>query len=228
MTDTSVRQPKWYERANEASFKPTAGGHVFQAPSPWVFARPRYYLVTEAQKAQLLEGLRRWRLILLMASLLNAAVLVGFVLPMILWPKTLAPYFLPLLRAVGPVGLGIAVAVAMGGVMAPLIVAAQIHLARTLRTGLAGAPLTDERIKVSEQLPRIARSASRLVIAAGLIGGALMIAGGAMQLIDAQLEGHLARAAPWSGFMIACGLMVTAYFLWLVRLRMKQNRVAVG
>ena len=67
MTEMSLHRPKWYARANEAAFKPTAGGHVFQRPSPWMFARPRYYLVTDAQKAELLDGLERWRLLLLMA-----------------------------------------------------------------------------------------------------------------------------------------------------------------
>jgi hypothetical protein len=56
--------PRWYEVANEASFKLTPAGHVFQAPSPWIFARSRYYLVSDAQKAELLAGLRRWRLLL--------------------------------------------------------------------------------------------------------------------------------------------------------------------
>ena len=228
MSNISQRQPKWYERANEASFKPTAGGYVFQAPSPKVFARPRYYLVTEAQKAQLLEGLGRWRLLLMMASLVNLLVIVVVVLPMTLWPRSFAPVFVPLIRALGPVGLIVAFVAAMALVMTPLIVVAQIHLARVLRAGLAGAPLTDERIKVSEQLPNIARSSSRLLLAAGLIGGALMIAGSAMQLIDAHLEGHLARTAPLAGFALGCGLVLTAYFAWLVRLRAKHNRAAAG
>ena len=56
--------PRWYECANEASFKLASGGHVFQAPNPWVFARPRYYLVSDAQKTELLARLGRWRLLL--------------------------------------------------------------------------------------------------------------------------------------------------------------------
>jgi len=224
MTDNALRQPKWYERANEASFKPTAGGYVFQAPSPKVFARPRYYLVTEAQKAQLLEGLGRWRILLLIASLLNVLVIVGVVLPMTLSPKTFAPYLVPVIRAVGPIGLALAVAAAMALVMAPLIVVAQIHLARVLRAGLVGAPLTDERIKVRDQLPNIARSASRLVLVAGLIGGTMLIASSVMMMVDAYQEGHLARNAPLSGFVLMCGVLLTAYFVYLVRLRMKQGR----
>src|SRR5436305_42431 len=99
MTETSLRRPSWYARANEASFRPTTGGYVFQRPSPWMFARPHYYLVTETQRAALLEGLRRWRLLLLMASLVNLLVIIGVVLPMTLWPKAFAPLFVPVLRA---------------------------------------------------------------------------------------------------------------------------------
>jgi len=35
-------------------FKKVPDGYVFRAPNPWVFGRARFYLVNEAQKAQLL------------------------------------------------------------------------------------------------------------------------------------------------------------------------------
>lgn len=38
-------------------FKPVPEGYVFRAPNPWVFGRGKYFLVTEAQKAQLLSVL---------------------------------------------------------------------------------------------------------------------------------------------------------------------------
>ena len=66
MTPTKVR---WYARANEASFKPIEGGYVFQAPSPWMFARPRYYLVSAAKKAEISAHLARWRLLLFLPVL---------------------------------------------------------------------------------------------------------------------------------------------------------------
>ena len=52
---------KWYEGAEEAAFKPVAGGYLFQAPNPWPFGRSSAYLVNEAQKATLAARLRRMR-----------------------------------------------------------------------------------------------------------------------------------------------------------------------
>src|SRR6476619_5650004 len=75
---------KWYEAANEASFKSVAGGYVFQSPNPWIFARPRYYLVNEAQKAQIAERLRRFRLL----NLITLPILVLFFAFMFLSPAT--------------------------------------------------------------------------------------------------------------------------------------------
>src|SRR5262249_53344548 len=109
--DSSRRRPgrrggtsmaRWFERANEVSFKPTTQGHVFQAPSPWIFARPRYYVVTEAQKARLLAGLSRWRLILLIASLFNLALIGCLALLTNLSPAMVGRLITPLFRSLGP------------------------------------------------------------------------------------------------------------------------------
>ncbi len=228
MTEISLRRAKWYARANEASFRPTSGGYVFQRPSPWMFARPRYYLVTEAQKAELLDGMQRWRLLLMTASLVNLLVIAVVVLPLMLWPKTFVPYLVPLVRAIGPLGLGLLVVAAMTLLMAPLIIIAQVHLARVLRAGLAGAPLTDERIRIRDQLPNIARSVPRFVIAIGLIGGLCTVGGSAISLVDAYHEGHLGRGTAFSGFGLGFGALLTVYFVWLMRLRLKQNEAAAG
>src|SRR4051794_32683037 len=79
-----VVMPRWYECANEASFKSTAEGHVFQAPSPWMFARPSYYLVNGTQKAQLLACLGRWRLLLLIVTAIEVSLTLAITLPMIM------------------------------------------------------------------------------------------------------------------------------------------------
>jgi hypothetical protein len=39
----------------EARFKKVAGGFLFQAPNPWLFAPGEHYLVSEAQRAEILE-----------------------------------------------------------------------------------------------------------------------------------------------------------------------------
>ena len=89
--------PRWYERANEASFKPVEGGYVFQAPSPWIFARPSYYLVSDAKKAEISARLGRWRLLLLMVG----PAILCLMLPVILFPSTIGRLFLPLYQQLG-------------------------------------------------------------------------------------------------------------------------------
>src|SRR6476661_1962446 len=42
------------EYFESALFKRVAGGHVFQAPNPWLFGQGSRYLVNDTQKAQLL------------------------------------------------------------------------------------------------------------------------------------------------------------------------------
>ena len=144
-------------------------------------------------------------------------------LPIALWPKALAPYLVPLVRGVGAAGLGLIIAAVMLLLMAPLIIAAQVHLARVLRSGLAGAPLTDERIRMRDQVPNIARSAPRSAIAIGLIAGMCVMAGSAIALVDAYFEGHLARTAAFGTPGFVFGLLLVAYFAWLVRLRVKHG-----
>jgi hypothetical protein len=39
----------------EGRFKEVAGGFLFQAPSPWLFSPGEHYLVSEAQRAEILE-----------------------------------------------------------------------------------------------------------------------------------------------------------------------------
>ena len=214
--------PRWYECANEASFKPTSDGYVFQAPSPWAFARPRYYLVNEAQKAQLLAGLGRWRLTLLIASLLNMSLILALMLLIQVRPGTFVHLLPASFRAFGTIGIAVLIFALLILLMAPLIVVAQLGLARLLRVTLAGAPLTDERITVSEQLPRIAGSVSRVALALGLIGGAAILAGAALQVFDGYREGHLVRAAVPAVLETLAGVLLIAYFTYLVRLKAKQ------
>ena len=73
-------------------------------------------------------------------------------------------------------------------------------------------------------MPNIARSVPRFVIAIGLVGGVCMMGGSLIAMVDAYQEGHLARGAAFSGFGLGFGALLTAYFVWLLRLRLKQGR----
>jgi hypothetical protein len=216
--------PRWYECANEASFKFSSGGHVFQAPSPWMLAWPRYYLVNDAQKATLLAGLGRWRLLLMVATMIELALVLAITLPIILWPSTFARLFVPMHHQLGA-GLFVAALAAM--MILPIVsifAVAQIYLARVLRSVLADAPRTDERITVAEQLPKIAASVSAKRLVVGLIAGLAMMGGSLLQMFDAFLEGHLAHSAPPSAAIFMGGALLISYFAYLLRLKAKSKQ----
>jgi hypothetical protein len=218
---------KWYECANEASFKATSGGYVFQAPSPWMFARPRHYLVDEAQKVQLLAGLGRWRALLVTASLANGAFTLAIILLTALWPTTFVRPILPLYTQLGGGPFMVLLFVLLAMVAVPLFAVPQIYLARTLRPLLAKASLTQERIKMSDQLPAIATSASSKLLAIGLLCGLGMTSGGLLGILDAYLGGHVASRALPDVVILTTGALVTAYFAYLIKLRVRRKREVV-
>jgi hypothetical protein len=65
-------------------FKKVPEGYLFRAPSPWVFGRARFYLVDEAQKAQLLaiitarSQLVFWFALVALIGVSTAAIAYGF------------------------------------------------------------------------------------------------------------------------------------------------------
>jgi hypothetical protein len=219
----TLRMPRWYERANEASFKPVKGGYVFQAPSPWIIARPSYYLVNDAKKAEIFTRLGRWRLLLL----LPVPVICFLMLPVILLPSTFGRLLLPVYLQLGTGLFSSLLFIVLMLLMAPFIAMPQIYLARALRPLLADAPLTDERIKLGEQLPKIAGAVSTRLLVVGLISGFGMMLAGGLPVLDAFLEGHLAGGALFSSsiFEVVGGLL-TFYFIHLLRLKTKARRAA--
>jgi hypothetical protein len=211
MTPTKVR---WYARANEGSFKPVEGGYVFQAASPWVLARPSYYLVSAAKKAEISVHLARWRLLMFLPIL----GMICFLLPVIAFPSLLSPLY----RQFGSGLFSLFIFTAFTLLMALLIAVPQIYLARALRPLLADAPRTEERIKLAEQLPRIAAAVSTKLLVMGLVSAVAMVVVGGALLLDAFLEGRLTGSALFgsSTFAVMGGLMA-CYFIFLLRLKAK-------
>jgi hypothetical protein len=209
---------RWYERANEASFKAVEGGYVFQNPNPWVFARPSYYLVNDAKKAGILLHLGRWRLMLLVIP----AVSIAFALGPSLAPKTVGSLLLPLFLQLGPSLFSLVLFVGVFLLIAPLMALPQIYLARSLRPLLADAPRTEKRITLAEQLPKIAASVSGKVLVVGLIGASGMIVCGGLALLASYLEGDLTNSVVFtSSLLITAGVLLTLYFTYLRRLKQK-------
>jgi len=189
-----------------------------------MFAWPRYYLVNDAQKAELLVGLGRWRLLLMIATVLELALTFSITLPIILWPGPFARLFVPMHDHLGTGLFATVLAAIMIVPIVSLFAVPQVYLARVLRPVVADAPRSDERITVAEQLPKIAASVSARVLAVGLIAGLAMTGGSLLQMFDAYLQGHLARSAPTNGAIFTAGALLIAYFVYLLRLKAKSKQ----
>jgi hypothetical protein len=214
---------KWYEAANEASFKATDGGYVFQSPNPWIFARPRYYLVNDTQKAAISERMRHWRILMLSLMMVTFAVAGSFIAFVTLSPATFVGLFRPVIQG----GMGFFVLVLsllMAAVVVPMVLVPHIYLMRGLRRLLGNAPRTSERITVADQLPKIAASLSSKVLVVGMISGVVMIAGAILLLVDAFFEGHLARSIVYLMPLPIFGGLTTAYFVYLAKLKAQLRR----
>jgi hypothetical protein len=57
-----------------------------------------------------------------------------------------------------------------------------------------------------------------------LIGGLGMMGGGGAMLVDAYYEGHLARSLAASLPLMLLGMLLTAYLVYLLRLKTKMAR----
>jgi hypothetical protein len=128
-------------------------------------------------------------------------------------------------------GTGLFASVLAAVMMLPIVLifaVPQIYLARAFRSLLADAPRTDERITLNEQLPKIAASVSGKVLVVGLIGGLAMMSGGIAQMLDAFLEGHLARSAPANAAVLIMGGLLGSYFVYLLRLKAKSKQTTIA
>ena len=221
--------PRWYECANEASFKAVPEGHVFQAPSPWMLTRPRYYLVSDAQKAELLVRLGRWRLLLMIVTLIELSSLaLALMLPTMLWPATFGR-LLPAMHHQLGTGLFLVLLIILTTLLTvPFLAVPQIYLARALRPILANAPRSEKRITLSEQLPKIAASAPTKLLIVGLSCGSIMISCGIFLMFDAFVDGRLGRSALSSATFVLLGGLQASYLMYLLRLRAKSKPAKIA
>jgi hypothetical protein len=196
---------KWYAAGIEASFlKPVSGGYVFQCPA-FMGGGYRNRLVNEAQKAEIINILERWKLLVIFWTF------VAF----------------PLMLAVGVIVIAQVAAIwhpspgqAAGEVQAWLVLVGVVivfvpiaHARRRLRPLLATLPTTEERITFRERSETAARKASGALLGLGLGMGCLMI----VLSIIAAIYGHerLLSLLVW----FAIGAAATVNFGWLIILR---------
>jgi hypothetical protein len=179
-----------------------------------MFVRPSYYLVSAAKKAEISAHLGRWRLL----HFLPVLGIICLALPVFVFPSLLSPLY----QRLGTGLFYLFLFTVLMLLMAPLIAVPQIYLARALRPLLADAPPTEERIKLAEQLPKVAVAVSSKLLVIGLVSAvAIMVASGLL-LLDAFLEGRLAGSALFSSSIVAVvGGLLTFYFIYLLRLKAK-------
>ncbi len=132
------------------SFKSLGDRYVFQAASPWLFGRGERYLVTKAQKRELLAILTPRRPVLRIAAITAAIVAWTAVVALAVWLFSGADQ--PGTREVAAIFISIVV---------PLFLAVVVALRRNRRRMhpiLAGAPRTEERITRREQRTAMANA----------------------------------------------------------------------
>ena len=184
---------------------------------------PWRFVPIERRGWEALSGVRlgRWRL-LMMVSVAFMGLFIAFVT---LSPATLVGLVKPALH----LGIGTFMALVillMTLLMAPFVVVPQIYLSRALSPLLAVAPRTNERIKMRDQLPKIATSVSSTLLVVGLISGLCMMAGTILMLLESFFEGRLARDLLLVSPLFVIGGLLTAYFVYLMRLKAKLKRAA--
>jgi hypothetical protein len=208
---------KWYEGAEQAAFKPVAGGYVFQPPSlRWPFVRSPCYLVNEAQKADLVACLRRQRRQTFLVVMVFA--LAGLGLAAALAMADSAARF-------SPVEFVAVLLVTLLAVI-PIAILPQIKLMRTIAPLIADLPRTDEQITFGEQVHTLAAVISVPLLVLGGIGGSTMIIVNILSLIDVIAEGRGGSGALWPLFGLAVGVLLTSYFAYLAVLKRRLKRGA--
>ncbi len=208
---------RWYEGAEEAAFKPVAGGYVFQPPSLfWPFSRSRGYLVNEAQKAELAACLRRQRRLIFLLIIAYVLIGLGLTTAIGMWgaPGRISPVEF----------IAIVTVTALAAV--PIVIVPHIYLVRSLRPLIAELPRSDERITVGDQFRRLAAAVSVPLLLLGGIGGGLMIIGNIVSIVDVIAEDRGGSKLYWPIFGLLFGVLLTGYFAYLAVLKAKLKRRA--
>ncbi len=206
--------PRWYEAAVESAFKPVAGGYIAKLPVRNLLGLTRSYVVNEVQKEEIVAVLRRQRLMLLCGGLI--CVGLGAALGFAAGTSRVAP------------GEALAVMAALLVVVVLVMAAGPAGYARhRLRPILNTLQPTEQSISFREQVEMVARRISAPVLVLGLISGILAVVGSIVTVMNAAYEQHpLGTVLVIKSFPVTFSLVLTAYFIWLIVLRMRMSRDA--
>jgi hypothetical protein len=205
----------WYERAVQASFKPTPEGYEFRCPSPWLFGHWRGYQVNETQKEILAEHLRqRQRLIMV---LMGIYLLIALGLTLVFQasgpPDTSSAAFLD--------GVVLTMLVMIGLALMP-----HFYLMRKIGPLLAQLPRTDDHATLHQQLFGVAAVISNLHLAMGGGGGVLIAIANVKGMVDIISGGQPAAQLFWPALGVLIGVLMAAYFTYLALLKRRLKRAA--
>ena len=201
---------RWLDRLVEASFKAAPEGYVFQSPSPWLYGRPHYYLVNDAQKAVIGEFIRKRARFGMVSGMV--AVVGGLTLttvPLVFFRQ----YF----------GLFSTWLLAMAFV-APMTIAPQIYYIRLLRPIIKDLPTTDQRFTISVQLAKATTVMPKWVFYTGIIVGLFVVFDTMMTSYELMSEGRLAGKWMLQVLDITAGVLIAGFSVYGVVLKKKLEK----
>jgi hypothetical protein len=206
--------PKWYDGAEEAAFKPVPGGYVAQLPATTLIGRSRRYFVNEAQKDEIAAALRRQRrsLLVMLLFVVPLGMVFGSLMGVL---HNQDPGLSPLWLALGCLLLAVVVFLAA--------VLRSMYVMRSLQPMLGTLPRTQERITLREQVETIAQRVSGKVLVLGIVSGPLMTLSQILPVVDAMQQGRLGFALAWHLIPCLFGALLSAYFAWLLAIRICRN-----
>jgi hypothetical protein len=185
-----------YDGLEEAPFKPTAGGYIFQSRNPWYFGPSRNYLVNETQKVAIASCIRET-----LRDVRPVAVVAMFVLPVLM----IAGSFL-LLKIGCPAP--IAIILLMLFVFGPYAGMVHVYSMGRLRHLIANLPRTSERITLREVHTNMAAHMSPKFLWVALISMSVGFLGSLAALAGAYNDGNSLRQLPYLlPAIVLCGLL---------------------
>jgi hypothetical protein len=209
---TDCREIIWFKQAPE--------GYVFRAPNRWVFGRARYFLVNEAQKAQLLATLT--------ARSQFATAMIFWIGFLVLFAASVAA--LAFLSGHDDPGIGDVVSmVALTPVCmyASLLIAARP--ARRVQQLLAGLTPTDQRITIADRRLAAQKTISvpgHLMLAASQAILSAMFFVQVMQRTGGHLASALDSGSAFSSLFAGCCFAFASVSLLVAALKKFRNRQA--
>ncbi|MDF2119902.1 hypothetical protein PY365_30515 [Roseiarcaceae bacterium H3SJ34-1] len=199
-------------------FKPAPGGYVFREPYRWVFGRARHYLVSEAQRAQIVAVVVPRRPIFSQMMLWTVFCLMVALAGAIVWA-----YGRHDNPSAGDVVAMVVLAVIQA--YAGLLIFRWRQL-RRLRPVLAGASSTDERITPADALQALNASGGALSARQLVLTGAVSLVGSSVCAMSFVIFLIMDRSIAWL-FLPNAGLFGGLAMVYFRKLMLKLEQAKV-